>query len=1164
MPVVTKRGSYKQIVEQFRARQQAAQAAAARGKKEAPKETPETAKALAALKEGEAAAVSKQETPLSLEELEKNYIQINTEAPENERRWIPKDVAEKLKQIDKEGYDALIKGGTEGYHTVLISREQQERLSAVINPDRLTQEQKNQIKAAFGHNYIMSGQATQDYVAAYAKKYGMTTDQAWENLAGEIGVSVDDFKQIIADYRLDPMNFKIVELGGDIGITAEQLNKIAAASGMPSNIPQQYSVAIREGFLVPVGRKLSLGTFQRLVIQEYADAHDMTWQEAKNTIDIMRKDHNDPKLKNLSASDKNALLGVITRLTKGMDYVPKSEYEKLREAYPSLAETLSKGGLKAFITQFERAKQIREAKYRKAIEDFEKNHVQIQGKWYDRQEVENLKNKSPELYDILESKGYNEYKKALDAMNYKTLFLFISEKVPGRPVIADKYQRAEYLLEPWRNRDETYNVAEALRYGMKHPGEKDAIIDAVMLLFDKKDLAKLQYKAPGLFGRTIGALKPTEVVGDKLGPEDVLFIGPVTEEVRKKYPELFRGYVEYDDVVRMVPASVLTAAKVTTGTPTPVDDVLMWVIVGGAIGTGYLISKITAFFEENKTTPTLTDLALIDMSNYDKMPIGKGYLPGPEMKKLSVEDYFLPGPAIRPLKTEDFILPGHELKPENVDDLVEKFQGTIAGKDLIFLPGPRGYQEKLEDYIMASGELITAGKELIQQMKTTTIPVDYNKLLDQATKERAFKEINRAIEAQAAKPAVALYSNKFLRGIPDIGKMRYRTQVRYLQNMINTLELEKARLFAARKAGATTFNGKNLGQYLRDIQHSLKTHQEYLIKLRIWQDAWKQYVSSVNPEPVKGGKISEAMRAVIATALLTRPGDKPVKKKEREWEPVVERIAREYAESGAQLKAMNEVIRKAINAYNNELKSQIELKTSLELAHQLALKQALKTALQTLTQTKTKPRLLTKEEVRTAVQEAIMVLPIVAPLTLSQVFEGRSRLKTKRSEPLSERKKRQLISDANGALAWKQGEVFGKGGERIDRWDVIVNPYSDDEHYFAVYGRPPRGATIIKRGKGSAMATAQMLYGKPPKKPITVDSGFEDIHISAKGKRINARWEPDPNMETVSDISIGSSAAKPISERLRPISASPKPIDKGGKRISPPMKPIENKPRRLG
>jgi len=79
-----------------------------------------------------------------------------------------------------------------------------------------------------------------------------------------------------------------------------------------------------------------------------------------------------------------------------------------------------------------------------------------------------------------------------------------------------------------------------------------------------------------------------------------------------------------------------------------------------------------------------------------------------------------------------------------------------------------------------------------------------------------------------------------------------------------------------------------------------------------------------------------------------------------------------------------------------------------------------------------------------------------------------------------------------------------------------------------VLGEKPQGANIVKRGKGSAFATAQVTHGEPPKKVIRVDSGLEDIAVSAMGKkRIRLVYTPDPKGRTKGDITIGRKAPKP-------------------------------------
>ncbi len=145
-------------------------------------------------------------------------------------------------------------------------------------------------------------------------------------------------------------------------------------------------------------------------------------------------------------------------------------------------------------------------------------------------------------------------------------------------------------------------------------------------------------------------------------------------------------------------------------------------------------------------------------------------------------------------------------------------------------------------------------------------------------------------------------------------------------------------------------------------------------------------------------------------------------------------------------------------------------------------------------------------------------------------------------------KKREIIANSNGAIAWRMGQLHGK-----PRWDVIVNPYKSNEHYMMVFGKPPKGATIAVGGPKSAYRTAQMLHGKPPSKAVHVDSGFQDIIATASGRNIKLHFKPDPKLETTGNISIGghservSNPAPRISNRLGGISG------RRGIRITPKM-----------
>jgi len=128
-------------------------------------------------------------------------------------------------------------------------------------------------------------------------------------------------------------------------------------------------------------------------------------------------------------------------------------------------------------------------------------------------------------------------------------------------------------------------------------------------------------------------------------------------------------------------------------------------------------------------------------------------------------------------------------------------------------------------------------------------------------------------------------------------------------------------------------------------------------------------------------------------------------------------------------------------------------------------------------------------------------------------------------------KARKIVKESGGAMAWRMGEV-GK----LDRWDVVVNPYTSNEQYYMILGKQPEGATILQRGKGSAYGTAQVIRGEGPKREVKVDSGFVDITITPTSKNsVKMRVTPDPKMETKGDITIGNSKPR-ISRRMGRIS----------------------------
>jgi len=141
----------------------------------------------------------------------------------------------------------------------------------------------------------------------------------------------------------------------------------------------------------------------------------------------------------------------------------------------------------------------------------------------------------------------------------------------------------------------------------------------------------------------------------------------------------------------------------------------------------------------------------------------------------------------------------------------------------------------------------------------------------------------------------------------------------------------------------------------------------------------------------------------------------------------------------------------------------------------------------------------------------------------------------------SDKEKRELIRNSEGAIAWRQGQLGGK-----DVWHTIKYPYASETDYLTVLGRKPSNTTIVK-GPRSAYETIRLRYGKAPAKTLTGDIGFMDFSIEPKGERnVGIGFSPDPKMETTGDITIGISRGTP------PITGRPPRLSGRGKiRITP-------------
>ena len=745
----------------------------------------------------------------------------------------------------------------------------------------------------------------------------------------------------------------------------------------------------------------------------------------------------------------------------------------------AIEKGMSDDDILAVIGESDRARQSL-ADARKIIKDFENDLV--------RQPLM--------VQDAYKKGGYEAYIKAVTNYNqlqreittYKELFLSSMNVNAGINRKATAYEKATYVLEDFKNADGSYDVIAALRAGLNAGtnAEQVKIIDAVEYLFGERDLKEIRDKWPGLF--RAGGKEELEETG------------------AYKQPSQFQ--VGYNEAVAALPAGLVGAAGYTKNTPMPQDDVLALIILG-SIGTAGGITKIIKnFTSENERPPSLGDIYV--GSGNSLMPLKWSNIPGTEG---TITDKI---PQFVPFKEQIKIVPRpveFESIPFNTPDAKDYIEEFLFTKDRVILWWPTPYTQKAaDDYIVAYENVVKATQETNKKAGTLEIPVNYNKILEEANASKRmqiFEEINRVI----------------------------------------TAELSKA------KALSLIRKDIKLDQYIRDLNSLSVAHQEYLMKYRIWQNAWKSYVKAIDPKPIKGALTHVDKATLAAASLLTPSETPPVTKLKRGWVKDVEsEVDKKYhteleEKQANKQKVLQGVKDRAVADYKSELKKLLGTQgitfTSDELqrAQDMAREYATGIALQTLTLPLTKPTTITKLAVKEAVGEAINEIEETETAELTATAELTTQKKKKKPDSDdTDKKKREYLEGVPGFIARRRGALGGRqkpkaplptasdkdkraylakvkefksmpNGKREgqDVWLVNYYPYGTKDR-MVLLGAKPEGATLA-RGKGSLQKTAILLKGKPPEKPIHEDTGAVDDVITAQGKDIKVTSRRDKSVK---------------------------------------------------
>ena len=392
---------------------------------------------------------------------------------------------------------------------------------------------------------------------------------------------------------------------------------------------------------------------------------------------------------------------------------------------------------------------------------------------------------------------------------------------------------------------------------------------------------------------------------------------------------------------------------------------------------------------------------------------------------------------------------------------------------------------------------------------------------------------------------------------------------------------EKAKLTQSEKAKIEAENRQKLKEQMQSIKEQQK---EWYKQDRIEDDTLRQEArikrrleeSKARQERVKLAQ--EKARRQAAVRISTKPSTlRPLPEQGRMpslapgqavapmVKPLISYPSREGQREFAERVLATEVHRGYVRSAEEEAESETDVKYKTELEEQAATRTRTKTIPATRTQTitrtspitetraailpKIKPEIKPQDTPKEAPKDTPKPTPKPKPPKLStpkkpppkEPDESNKRLRLKLPGGSSDKEKRQAVLNAEGAIAWRQGQLGGK-----DVWHCIKYPYASETDCLTVLGKKPSNTTIV-RGPASAYQTIKLRHGQPPASKVTGDMGFMDFFIEPKtGRRVGIGFKPDPKMETTGDITIG------ISRRTPPITERPPRLSgTKGPRITP-------------
>jgi hypothetical protein len=692
--------------------------------------------------------------------------------------------------------------------------------------------------------------------------------------------------------------------------------------------------------------------------------------------------------------------------------------------------------------------------YKKRYADLNKISQRAFDKWINNEAPNNLR-------IAYETGGIEGYNKAVASLKQQT-------------------NNALELMEPYKTQDGKYRVYNALNDASTYASyghdpdrfeKQDAMINAVKLLFEKKELERItKYQTWLLTGRNMS-------IKDEGG-------GGVIDDF-------------WRNAQAAIPAGLVVTAGYTKQTPIPQDDLIALIVLTAVGGTAAIIDAVKKHRAKTGAAPSVNNIAYID--NYNNLKILDPINVNPKIQtvldkiQLTQDKKIFSEPLGGGKTFTDEELSGNtgsryskpfEVFKEGISTVVPQ---NVKGIYLVSTPTTK---TGIEDLAVVRAELLKAEEKVKANIpETITTSINWDKILNRDLQKRHLKE--KYSSSGNPRRASALEAS---RKVQERLLARYRDEVLRASSISNKITQEQVKLFET-------------------------AHQEYLRKLALWRAAWQSYVKSIDPTPIKGD-VTPGVKAAIAESMLqdvkenakevVNPGDQQLSETE-----LVNTVKTIYQESLQQaLKSLSKSATKA--------QIQQALKTAQQQALKTAMRQMAKN--QTKSQTKTQTKTQLQQAVKTALQQAVAQatatairtatktataektstteLPdeLTTELTTTTELTGGEGVKIPRPDNTApEKEKQKFLSGVKGIVARRRGLFYL----------VDFYPYGPKDKM--VTKTAPRGIKPAT-GKGSLNKSATLLYGIPPSKPLFRDTGAVDDIITVKNKKVSVKSVKDPDV----------------------------------------------------